>query len=177
MPDLDLRNARPFSGFGSIFGAARFSDEAGRLFVGEAAGLQDPEWGFGMWYAMESGALAARSLLEGFDYATAAHDRFESHREATLFNRLLYERLPTPLIAPVVRRGAASTDLRRRLRKHWTPSRFKSIVARAALPRFARARLHHRDRACHMPTCDCVWCTHGGTHFGFTACDDDRFRY
>ncbi|MCH8899145.1 MAG: NAD(P)/FAD-dependent oxidoreductase [Acidobacteria bacterium] len=161
VPDLELRNAQPFSGFGSLFGAARFSDEAGRLFVGEAAGLQDPEWGFGMWYAMESGALAARSLLEGFDYATAARNRFESHREATLFNRLLYERLPAPLITPVVRRGAASTDLRRRLRSHWTPSRVKSIVARAALPRLARARLHHRDRACHMPTCDCVWCTHG----------------
>jgi flavin-dependent dehydrogenase len=68
VPGIDIDTARPFSGFGSVFGKARLADEAGRLFVGEAAGLQDPEWGFGLWYAMESGALAARSLLEGFDY-------------------------------------------------------------------------------------------------------------
>lgn len=23
-------------------------------------------------------------------------------------------------------------------------------------------RLHYRDRACHTPTCDCLWCIHGG---------------
>ncbi|HEX6302103.1 MAG TPA: hypothetical protein VF148_16745 [Acidimicrobiia bacterium] len=54
--DLDTGSGRSLSGYGSVFGDTRFIDEAGRLFVGEAAGLQDPEWGFGMWYAMESGA-------------------------------------------------------------------------------------------------------------------------
>lgn len=160
---LDLGEARPFSGYGSVFGSARYSDEAGRLYVGEAAGLQDPEWGFGMWYAMESGALAARSLLEGFSYDEAAGDRFDGRREAALFNRLLYERLPAGVVPLLLRKGAASSDLRRRLRRHWAPNVLKSGVARVALPRFTRTRLNHRDRACHTTTCDCVWCTHG-TH-------------
>lgn len=161
VPGLDLGGAESFSGFGTVFGDARFTDEAGRLFVGEAAGLQDPEWGFGMWYAVESGALAARSLLEGFDFDAAGRQRFEPRRQAAFFNRLLYERLPVPVVASLLRRGAQSSHLRERLRVHWAPNRLKSAVARAAMPRFSRARLHHRDRACHSDTCDCVWCTHG----------------
>lgn len=39
--------------------ACGFGDEAGVILAGEVAGLQDPEWGFGMLYATESGALAA----------------------------------------------------------------------------------------------------------------------
>jgi len=161
VPGLDLGDARPFTGYGAVFGATGFSDEAGRLFVGEAAGLQDPEWGFGMWYAMESGALAARSLLEGFSYDEVAGNRFRAGRETALFNRLLFERLPGGSVPLLLRRGAASPDLRARIRRHWAPNILKSGLARAAMPWFTRTRLNHRDRACHTATCDCVWCTHG----------------
>ncbi len=161
VPGLDLDGARTFSGFGSVFGKAQFSDEAGRLFVGEAAGLQDPEWGFGMWYAMESGILAARSLLEGFDYKSAAHDKFDDQRQAAFFNRMLYERLPARVVSTLLRRGAQSSDLRGRLRRHCAPNTLKSAIAGAAMPSFTRARLDHHDRACHSVNCDCVWCTHG----------------
>jgi flavin-dependent dehydrogenase len=163
IPGLRLDNARPFSGYGSVFGSARYTDEAGHLFVGEAAGLQDPEWGFGMWYAMESGHLAARSILEGFDYATAAGAAFDARREAAFFNRLFFERLPRRAVPPLLRRGAQSEDLVKRIHDHWQPNRLKSFLAHRALPRFERKRLHHRDKACHSPTCDCVWCTHGAS--------------
>ncbi len=161
VPGLDLDDARTFSGFGSVFDKPRYTDEAGRLFVGEAAGLQDPEWGFGMWHAMKSGFLAARSLIEGFDYQAAGHDMFESRREAAFFNRMLYERLPAPVISSWLRHGAQSRNPRERLRRHWVPNALKSRIARAAMPSFTRARLDHHDRACHSDTCDCVWCTHG----------------
>lgn len=95
---------------------------------------------------MESGALAARSLLDGFDYPAAARTRFENRREAALFNRLHYERLPEPLIRPLLRRRAASTALHRHIHSHGKPQRVKIIIAPAALPRFTRTRLAHRDR-------------------------------
>jgi len=161
VPGLDLSEARPFTGYGSVFGSTGFSDEAGRLFVGESAGLQDPEWGFGMWYAMESGALAARSFIEGFDYDKAARNQFNGRREAELFNRLLYERLPDAVVPRLLRRGAESVDLRARLRRHWAPNVLKSAIARVALPRFRSERLGRHDRACHSTMCGCVWCTHG----------------
>lgn len=161
VPGLDLSAARPFTGYGTVFGSTGFSDEAGRIYVGEAAGLQDPEWGFGIWYAMESGALAARSLLEGFDYDEAARNRFDGRREAALFNRLLFERLPEGVVPSLLKRNAESSDLLVRLRRHWAPNPLKSVIARAALPQFGRTRLERHDRACHSETCDCVWCTHG----------------
>lgn len=163
VPELDLADARPFSGYGSVFGSARFTDEAGRLYVGEAAGLQDPEWGFGMWYAMESGALAAQSLLNGFDYRATAQRRFEPMRKAGFANRFVYERLPRRVVPLLLRRVAPSPGLLHRLRRHWAPSLLKSALSRLVLPVFTRTRLRHRDRSCHSQTCDCVWCSHGET--------------
>ncbi|MFZ5762694.1 MAG: hypothetical protein ACOY8P_07205, partial [Thermodesulfobacteriota bacterium] len=64
----------------------------GRLRVGEAAGLQDLLWGFGMKSAVVSGYLAARSMLDGTDYARAAHERFAGRQQASLVNRYLWER-------------------------------------------------------------------------------------
>jgi len=177
VPGLDATEARPFSGYGSVFGSPRYTDEAGRLYVGEAAGLQDPEWGFGMWYAMESGALAARSLVEGFSYGEAASKEFHKRRQAVLFNRLWYESLPAAVVPILLRRAAASPDLRRRLRRHWAPNVLKSGIARVALPGFSRSRLKHRDRACHTATCDCVWCVcaaHEAEHPMMDALCPDR---
>ncbi|GMQ93821.1 MAG: NAD(P)/FAD-dependent oxidoreductase [Acidimicrobiia bacterium] len=170
VPGIDLSAARPFSGYGSVFASTGFTDEGGRIFVGEAAGLQDPEWGFGMWYAMESGALAALSLLEGFDYDEAAGNRFDSRREAALFNRLLFERLPAMIVPTLLKKNVESTDLLGRLGRHWQPNILKSAIAKAALPHFSRTRLKRRDRACHSETCECVWCTHGEECTGSGTC-------
>ncbi len=163
IPNLDMGEARPFTGYGSVFGKTGFDDEAGRLFVGEAAGLQDPEWGFGMWYAMESGSLAARSLIDDFDYAHEAERSFRRRREVALFNRLMFERLPEAFVPYLLHRHASSPDLMRQLSRHWAPNIVKSTIAAASLSRFSRRRLDHPDRACHTATCDCVWCTHGTT--------------
>ncbi|HEY0782977.1 MAG TPA: NAD(P)/FAD-dependent oxidoreductase, partial [Thermoanaerobaculia bacterium] len=59
-----LRNARRFGGVGNMH---RSSETSGNLaWAGEAAGFQDALWGFGIRYAVLSGALAARrSLGEG----------------------------------------------------------------------------------------------------------------
>jgi hypothetical protein len=118
-------------------------------------------WSFGMWCAMESGSLAARFHIEGFDYAEAARRRFDPVREASFFNRVLYEHLPKAAIPWLLRRASRTQDMRLRLSRHWAPSGVKTRAADVSWPRFATARLNHRDRACHSPDCDCVWCTHG----------------
>ena len=64
-----------------------------RLYVGEAAGVQDLLWGFGMRTAMHSGFLAARSIIEGVDYAAAAQKAFGNHLKAGVVNRFLWETL------------------------------------------------------------------------------------
>ena len=47
-----------------------------KLLVGEAAGFSEADRGFGMHYALESGFLAAKSLMEGLDYDELWIDSF-----------------------------------------------------------------------------------------------------
>jgi len=80
----------PFGGVGQFLMRPRFQ-EGGRLFVGEAAGLQDLLWGFGIRTAIESGALAAESLIGGTDYRRLAEERFLHRHRASIVNRFLWE--------------------------------------------------------------------------------------
>lgn len=63
------------------------------LLVGEAAGFQDALFGFGIRSALVSGALAARSIAEGFDYDQAWRARLFPHLKASVVNRAIYDRL------------------------------------------------------------------------------------
>jgi flavin-dependent dehydrogenase len=91
MMDLDIRDPAPYGGVGSFRTTTRYRD-GGRLYVGEAAGLQDPMWGFGMRFAVRSGHLAARSIIEGTDYERAATEAFGDLIRAGTVNRYLWDR-------------------------------------------------------------------------------------
>lgn len=67
--------------------------EGKTLLVGEAAGLQDFLWGFGIRTAIRSGHLAAQSLLEGGDYVAQASRQFSPQLRAGVVNRFLWELL------------------------------------------------------------------------------------
>ena len=77
-------------GVGTSSAGTRPVDRSGRLYVGEAAGLQDPAWGFGLRYALESGALAARCLFEGTDYEVEVSRLLEPVRCTATFNRQIF---------------------------------------------------------------------------------------
>lgn len=62
----------------------------GALWVGEAAGFQDLLFGFGIRYALVSGILAARSVLEGCDYDEAWRARLLPYLKASVVNRAAY---------------------------------------------------------------------------------------
>jgi len=90
MFDLDIRDPVPFGGVGSFRPTIRYR-ENGRLYVGEAGGLQDPMWGFGMRFAMRSGYLAARSIIDGTDYERVAAASFDDLIRAGTVNRYLWD--------------------------------------------------------------------------------------
>jgi len=160
VPGLRLEEPRRFGGYGGLLTRTRYSDESGRLYVGEAAGLQDAEWGFGMVTAMRSGVLAANSLLAGRDYATLARREFEPTRAAGLVNRAVWEELPQRLLDAAVHFEAGRGDLPGRLRRHWAANPLKSRLAPAVLGSYAD-RLHDVDRACHDASCRCLRCSCG----------------
>lgn len=69
---------------GRILGRAYFAQDPianavrdGSLYIGEACGFQDAVAGFGFRYSVVTGALAARSILEGKDYVTLLRNAFD----------------------------------------------------------------------------------------------------
>ena len=106
---LDIREPRPAGGVGSFTFPSRFQ-RGGTLYAGEAAGLQDLLWAFGMRSAITSGYLAARSIMNGEDYAQLARRFFDRRLKASLVNRFLWERFGRNSYAMIIDRIGRARD-------------------------------------------------------------------
>ena len=80
---------RQWTGQGN-FSMPKSAVQNGRLVAGEAAGFQDLFLGFGIRSSMLTGALAAKSLLEGTNYDSLWKARFESLMRTSKLNRLMF---------------------------------------------------------------------------------------
>ena len=89
--DLDLKEVSSMGGVGGFSGENIFK-RGKSLYVGEAAGLQDFLWGFGIKSAVASGYLAAKSIISGKDYQKCAEQSFRDKLVAGMVNRYLWER-------------------------------------------------------------------------------------
>ena len=154
---LAMRNARRFGGVGN-FTVPRSARRGNLLFVGEAAGFQDALWGFGMRYAIVSGHLAARALIEGrpAQYDRLWRTRFGGLLRTGMVNRYLYERLRDRGYLAFTRRVDSATDARAWLRWHYGAS----LLKRALIPLANRAAQARRKESllCVIEGCDCTWC-------------------
>ena len=83
---------------------------AAGLRVGEAAGLQDLLWGFGIRTALISGKLAARSIVEGLDYPALARQHFRKKLKASLVNRYFWEKFGSGNYGGIVDRIHGAID-------------------------------------------------------------------
>ena len=125
---------------------------AGRSrYVGEAAGFQDYLFGLGIRYALTSGHLAARSILEGRDYDTLWTAALASKQETSLVNRFLYESGGNFGLSMFVRRAGSARDFHRYLSSWHAPTWWKSMLSRI-VRRFWR----HSGRCLHKPGVH--WC-------------------
>jgi flavin-dependent dehydrogenase len=82
---------REVGGIGSF--SLRTFKKGGTLYVGEAAGLQDFLFGFGMRFAFASGYLAAQSVVCKKDYQKIADEHFRKRLRAGVINRWLWENI------------------------------------------------------------------------------------
>jgi hypothetical protein len=80
--------------------------------LGEAAGFQDYLWGFGIRYALQSGDVAARALMEGTDYTASVAREIRPLIQASLRLRTLYDRVGDRGDHALVR-GIATVGIRR----------------------------------------------------------------
>ncbi len=86
---LDIREPHYVGGLGSI-GLETSFKRGKSLLVGEAAGIQDFLWGFGIRTAMQSGYLAAQSIIRGTDYSEVARKAFNPRIKSGIVTRFLY---------------------------------------------------------------------------------------
>jgi len=87
---LDIREEKRFGGYAAFF-LRDTQVRHRRLYIGESAGFQDFLWGFGMRYALLSGFLAGRSIIEGADYDDLWKRELRPMLETSLINRYLIE--------------------------------------------------------------------------------------
>lgn len=85
-------NVKKISGFGNFHIMNNYFKD-NKYWVGEAAGLQDKLWGFGMRYAITSGYLTAKSIIENKDYNALIKERFANQLKTSAVNRFFYEKL------------------------------------------------------------------------------------
>ena len=134
---LRMRNARAFGGTGNV--RARPLVRAGdTLYAGEAAGLQDALWGFGMRCALVSGHMAGQALLaeRPAQYDHSFRQRFTGFLRTSVVNRYFYERMGDRGYARLLHAIARAHDARDWLRRFYAPRLWKTLwfpVARIAV--------------------------------------------
>jgi FAD binding domain len=117
--ELDIREARKSGGSGGDLAA--FWNGRQDFVIGEAAGFQDFLWGFGIRHALNSGYLAAQTILNGDDWQSVAEAQIRPLVRASLVNRWLYDRLPNWFYAWLIRRFAAAPDLNAAVSRWYHP--------------------------------------------------------
>lgn len=158
---LEMRNPKPFGGFAN-FRLPRTALQGGHPVVGEQAGFQDALAGFGMRYALRSGILAARSLIEGTDYTALWRQELLPLLRTGASNRFIFNSVGARGRRWALR-GMSRSDTAAKLRRLYRPSVLTRLVYPLAVWRY-RAPLG--DPSCDHVACDCVWCRHGVGHAG-----------
>ena len=151
---LTMKNPRPHGGVGNFrIPASAYSGR--HPLVGEQAGFQDTLWGFGMRLAIQSGVLAARSLLTGEDYDGLWQRELRPQMQASVVNRAIYSLLGNPGYRWFLQRHAAGPDPRGVLRRQYRLSWPRRLLMPWARRRYQSLR---RDVSCNHVDCHCVWC-------------------
>jgi flavin-dependent dehydrogenase len=123
----------------------------GARYVGEAAGFQDYLFGLGIRYALTSGWLAARSILEERDFDELWMRELGGKQETSLVNRFLYEAGGNLGLSMFVRQAARAKDFNRYLGKWHRRAWWKSLLGPVI-----RRVWRHSGRCMHKP--DAHWC-------------------
>ena len=152
--NLTMRNERRFGGYAN-FRLPRTAVQGGHLVVGEQAGFQDALAGFGMRYAMRSGILAARSIIERVDYTALWRRELLPLLKTAVSNRFIFNSVGEHGHRWVLAHWLQSGDARRGLKRLYTASLWSRLL-------FPIARWHYRaplqDKSCDHRDCSCVWC-------------------
>lgn len=126
--DFDMHDPRYFAA-SVTFGIPQSARRDGKLYVGEAAEVQDIWTGFGMRMGMAMGYLAARSLLDGSDFDALWRARCQRLMEAATVNRALQRTLGDygfHLVRFLM--GRSASRARAMLYRHYNPTWYSALL-------------------------------------------------
>ncbi len=126
-------------------------------YAGEAAGFQDYLFGLGIRYALKSGWLAARSILEERSFDELWEAELGAKQRTSLVNRFLYERGGNFGLSSFVRQAAKAKDFNAYL-SAWHQDRWWKRLAAPVV----RALWRQRGSCQHKPGAH--WCRARDTH-------------
>lgn len=165
--DIDINEPRYFGGYVNFFLNQPLVKADRIYYVGETAGFQDALFGFGMRYAMHSGYLAAKSIMEGLSYKALCEKYIIPKVKVSLVNRWLFTRLENLGYTMMLDRLKAKDDIIPSLIKQHKPTWYK----RALFP-IARRSVNTRfkNKSCSREDCSCIRCLHGTHEMNHTHC-------
>lgn len=154
---MDIRDPKPFGGYINFGLRGPWVKNDRIYFVGERAGFQDALWGFGLRYAIRSGVLAAKAIVEDKDYEALCDAMIVPQMRTGYSNRLIFSQLGNHGYEWVLGR-IQGLDIISKLGEHYSPSAPKRILFEIAKGRLESG---FRDPQCGEDDCKCVACRHG----------------
>jgi NAD(P)-binding Rossmann-like domain len=139
--NLQIQNPHHSGGSGGDL--ASFWSGHSDFVIGEAAGFQDFLWGFGIRHALNSGYLAAQSIITGQNWQTLAEQQIRPLVRASLINRWFYDHTPAWGYAALIHYFAGQPDLNALVGRWYHPRRFHQWLWPVLEPRFRRQALSH----------------------------------
>ncbi len=148
-----MNNPRRFGGSGN-FSLPRQARKNSILYAGEAAGFQDPLFGFGIRWALLSGAAAGRALASGNpgQYEKFWKRRLRAYQQTATTNRWFYDRLGNRGYQLTLKRFPEHADTRRWIRHAYAPRLWKRVWYHLVAARRTAPLLNVKTG------CDCTWC-------------------
>ena len=148
-----MTDPRRFGGSGN-FSLPRTARKGNILYAGESAGFQDPLFGFGIRWALISGAEAGRALADDDParYERVWKRRLRDFHRTAASNRWFYARLGDRGYAAALRNYPQGEDVRVWMKKAYAPSLWKRLWYQAVVLRHNRPLQHTHEN------CDCTWC-------------------
>lgn len=123
--NFEIKNDRPFTGIAHFNPFIKFS----KIMIGEAGGFQDAFGGFGMKYAILTGHLAAKSIIEKKDFNSLIKKEITPYLYASLFNRYQFEKSSMIIYKRALEKlSSKNIDIREFMYKVYKPSFLKNLL-------------------------------------------------
>ncbi len=150
---LRMQNPRRFGGLGNA-ALPRKVRKNNILYAGEAAGFQDPLFGFGIRWAILSGVAAGKALANGAlsQYEQVVKQRLKPYQQVAATNRWFYERLGNRGYHQTLKHVPANSDIRHWMYRAYAPRLWKRLWYQWVASRNTPPLLDFDEN------CDCTWC-------------------